>query len=537
MRIGLFGGSFDPVHSEHTALARAAIDSLSLDKLFVLPAHTPPHKRGKTLSEGRRRLEMCRLAFADLPQAEVSDYEIKRGGTSYTYLTCRHFKELYPTAELYFLVGTDMLRDFPTWKNPEMILSTATLAVCARAEKADWLERERAAFANRFHTDFAVIGYHGAPVSSTEIRVLAGAGMRLTPYVSEAVERYIYERKLYDAAFAKEALALEKPTRAAHSVRVAVAAAKRGAQLPVSERKVIRAALLHDCAKNLSADSPLLRGFALRKEWGEVPEQVLHQFTGAYVAENAFGVRDREVLNAIRFHTSGRARISTLGALIFLADMIEEERAYEGVEILRELYWQEVPKREAQTALFTCLEEALRQTIAYLEEKGKRVYPLTRRAYTYYKNRTNDKKRIEKREVVNEMENTGVTSKDLALAVCKALADKRGKDIVRLYVREKTDLCDYFVVASGSNAPQIRAMGERVEELVEKELGVVPTRTEGVRDGRWAVVDYGDVIVHIFNDETRLFYHLERLWTDGGNIEKFNDKTNEFEGLAPNEGK
>ena len=122
-----------------------------------------------------------------------------------------------------------------------------------------------------------------------------------------------------------------------------------------------------------------------------------------------------------------------------------------------------------------------------------------------------------------------ITSKILAVEVCKALADKRGKDIVALYVREKTDLCDYFVIAGGSNAPQIRAMGERVEELVERELSLVPSRTEGVRDGRWAVVDYGDVIVHIFNDETRLFYHLERLWADGGNLQKFNDETGELE--------
>ncbi len=126
-----------------------------------------------------------------------------------------------------------------------------------------------------------------------------------------------------------------------------------------------------------------------------------------------------------------------------------------------------------------------------------------------------------------------VTSKNLAIEICKALADKRGKDIVALYVREKTDLCDYFIIASGSNAPQIRAMGERVEELVEKNLGLVPTRTEGVRDGRWAVVDYGDVIVHIFNDETRLFYHLERLWTDGGNLERFDDASGEL--LSPAE--
>ena len=126
-----------------------------------------------------------------------------------------------------------------------------------------------------------------------------------------------------------------------------------------------------------------------------------------------------------------------------------------------------------------------------------------------------------------------VTSKELAIAVCKALADKRGKDIVAMYVREKTDLCDYFVVASGSNAPQIRAMGERVEELIERDLGLVPSRTEGVRDGRWAVVDYCDVILHIFNDETRLFYHLERLWADGGNLEKFDEETGEFMPAAP----
>ena len=121
-----------------------------------------------------------------------------------------------------------------------------------------------------------------------------------------------------------------------------------------------------------------------------------------------------------------------------------------------------------------------------------------------------------------------ITSKTLAVEVCKALADKRGKDIVALYVREKTDLCDYFIIASGSNAPQIRAMGERVEELVEKKLGLIPSHTEGVRDGRWAVVDYGDVIVHIFNDETRLFYHLERLWTDGGNLQRFDDQAGEL---------
>ena len=114
-----------------------------------------------------------------------------------------------------------------------------------------------------------------------------------------------------------------------------------------------------------------------------------------------------------------------------------------------------------------------------------------------------------------------INSKQLADRICKALSEKRGRDIVTLYVREKTALCDYFVIASASNSPQIRAMGERVEEVISKEYGIDPTRTEGVRDGRWAVIDYGDVIVHFYNDDTRLFYHLERLWADGQNMEKY----------------
>ncbi len=387
MRIGIFGGSFDPVHSEHLRLARAAIESLSLDKLFVLPAHTPPHKRGKTLSGNEERLEMCRLAFAQTEKVEVSDYEIAQGGTSYTYLTCRHFKEKYPDAQLFFLVGTDMLRDFPTWKNPEDILQNATLAVCARAEKEGWIEREQAAFYERFSTHFALIHYNGAPVSSTRIRVFVGAGLPLRSMVAEEVAAYIDEKGLYRIPQAKAALALEKPMRAAHSVRVAETAAKRAATLPLDERQVITAALLHDCAKNLTAESPLLQDFRLQAEWGEVPAPVLHQFTGAYVAEREFGIEDEAVLDAIRYHTSGREDMTTLGALIFLADMVEEERVYDGVDVLRRAYWQEGEKSQSETLLFECLREALRRTVEYLEEKGERVYPLTKRAYAFYKNK------------------------------------------------------------------------------------------------------------------------------------------------------
>ena len=115
------------------------------------------------------------------------------------------------------------------------------------------------------------------------------------------------------------------------------------------------------------------------------------------------------------------------------------------------------------------------------------------------------------------------TSKELAQAICLALSAKKAKDIATVYVREKSSLCDYFVIASGTSSTQVRAMGEYVEEQMEKQFSLSPVREEGMRDGRWSVLDYGDVIVHIMQDETRLFYHLARLWADGGNLEKYED--------------
>lgn len=384
MKIGIFGGSFDPVHTEHIRVAQAAIKSLGLDKLLIMPAHTPPHKAGKSLSPDHERLELCRLAFENTAGAEVSDYEMRQGGTSFTYLTCEHFRNAYPNAELFWLVGTDMLRDFPTWKYPERILQSVTLAVCARNEADGWIEKERADFLRRFGKDLAVVAYNGAAVSSTKIRVLAGAGMRLTPFVPETVEAYIQEKHMYEIVGAKESLALQKPSRAEHSLRVALVAATRAGSVGVAEKKAIAAALLHDCAKNLRLDDPLLRGFEIKDEWGEVPESVLHQFTGAFVAQTALGVDDEEILDAIRFHTSGKENMTALGKLIFLADMVEEERKYDCVDILRELFWQNDDTLPPENRLDACLERALKETLLYLKKNGTIVYTLTEKAYAFY---------------------------------------------------------------------------------------------------------------------------------------------------------
>ena len=112
---------------------------------------------------------------------------------------------------------------------------------------------------------------------------------------------------------------------------------------------------------------------------------------------------------------------------------------------------------------------------------------------------------------------------ELALACAKALSEKKAQDIVILDVRDQTIVCSYFVIASGGSTTQVRALGDAVEEKLEKEASLSPVRKEGLREGRWGVLDYGDVIVHIFNEESRLYYYLERLWDSGRNIERYED--------------
>ena len=110
---------------------------------------------------------------------------------------------------------------------------------------------------------------------------------------------------------------------------------------------------------------------------------------------------------------------------------------------------------------------------------------------------------------------------ELAKACAKALSEKKAQDIVILDVHEQTVVCSYFVIASGRSTTQVRALADNVDERLSQWSGLEPARKEGVREGRWAVLDYGAVVVHIFNDESRDFYRLERLWENGENITKY----------------
>lgn len=368
-KIAILGGTFNPIHKEHIRLARQAVIELGLDELLVMPTFLPPHKNVIPI-DGEDRLNMLKFAFKDDEKITVSDFEIQNKGKSYTYLTVEHFKAQCD-CKLYFIVGGDMLTDFKTWKYPERILSACDLCVFDREDYFTDYQAEREYFIKTFGKEFIKLGYVGKKESSTKIRIYNALGLDISGMTDPAVVQYIKQNDLYNGdkytRYIKENLP-EK--RRIHTASVVETAMKKVKELNLDSQKVFLSALLHDCAKYL--DPSTFPDFKLDSQ---VPKPVVHAFLGAYVAEKVLGITDEEILDAIKYHTSGKANMSKLAKLIFLADMVEENRTYEGVERLRDLYEKDFD---------LCFKESLAEELIHLTNKGQPIYIETINAYDYY---------------------------------------------------------------------------------------------------------------------------------------------------------
>jgi nicotinate-nucleotide adenylyltransferase len=198
-RIGLFGGSFDPVHYGHLLLAECCRGECRLDEVHFLPAAVPPHKWRDVTAAGLR-VEMLELAIAGHPAFSVSRYEVKRGGVSYTVDTLRHYHAEYPGSELFLLLGADMLLDLPSWREASEVCRLAIPVVAARPGFDDpdysciakMASSEQIAVFSQYHVTMPQIG-----VSSTEIRRRVAAGQSIRYWTPRAVEKYIEEHGLY----------------------------------------------------------------------------------------------------------------------------------------------------------------------------------------------------------------------------------------------------------------------------------------------------------------------------------------------------
>ena len=369
MRIAVFGGSFNPPHAGHLRAAESAVDCLRPDRLLIIPAGMPPHKElAEHSPEPARRMELCRAAFSQIPCARVSDVELRKNRVSYTVDTLRFLRNEYPDAEFFLLMGTDMLECFEGWRSAADIAGMCSLAAFCRADGEE--ERVRAAGDNLQKAIGAkVISVPNAPleVSSTEIR--RSLARREKPSaLSDDVYALIIQHRYYGAKpnlewLRAESYACIKPKRVPHVQGTEEVAVRLAARWGADAQDAAEAAILHDITKRLDANEQLrmCAEYGIINDNSEIENpKLLHAKTGAAYARKRFGVTDA-VYDAIRWHTTGRAGMSLLEKIVYLADYIEPHRDFEGVELLRTL---------ACTDLDEAMRAGLRRSLEFVRAEG-----------------------------------------------------------------------------------------------------------------------------------------------------------------------
>ena len=350
MRVLIYGGSFNPPHLGHESALQSAAAALHPEKILVIPAGMPPHKQlaeGSPGAEGRLRLSQ--LAFEDQEGAEVLDLELVRLGKSYTVDTIREIGDRYEDAELYFLVGTDMLMSMENWYEFDQILSECVLVALPRCE-GDYPQMEIMArhLRETYGARITLIRKVPLEMNSTELRAglheRQGCGKLSDPVYSEIIRRRYYNAKPDLAWLRGKAYPMLKPSRVAHVQGTEQTAAALAERWGEDGGDAAEAAILHDITKKLSPEEQLrlyekydiMTNAAERRE-----PKLYHARTGAYLARDLFGVSDA-VADAIEWHTTGRVGMSTLEKIIYLADFIEPNRDFPGVETVRALAFEDL---------------------------------------------------------------------------------------------------------------------------------------------------------------------------------------------------
>ena len=362
IKIGIFGGTFNPPHKGHTRLAKEAADFLGLDKLIIMPACIPPHKLPGRLADGRHRTEMCRIAFGNIPGAEVSTLELEKGDTSYTVETLRILKEKYPSDELYFILGSDMLESFRRWYCWEEILSLAT--ICAASRENGFIP-DLDGYTEEQKKRFVFLNIEPLEVSSTQIRM--GKANEL---LDEKILRYISENALYDDGLDSYRQLLKEKLdekRIYHSECVSECAAELAVKYGADPDKARLAGLMHDVMKNAGREEHF-RYMKNPSSLEIINHKVWHQISAEnYLRENGI-ITDDEILSAIRWHTTGRAGMSLLEKIVYIADFISADRNYNDVEVVRSL---------ARQSLEDAILYTSRYTISKLASNDMLLHPAT----------------------------------------------------------------------------------------------------------------------------------------------------------------
>ncbi len=349
-RVGILGGTFNPKHLGHIQIAQGTRLALGLDWILLIPAADPPHKEVDGHIAARHRYQMTCLAAEGLEGVTVSDIELVRGGKSYTIDTVLELKKRYPLDSFHVIVGSDLLSDIPTWSRAEELMRIAAI-IGVRRQGQDCGDEEAA---KRLRAEYGakieLLDIHVPPVSSTIVRDRVYDALPIDGLVPSAVETYIYEEGLYIPDALKR---MQEKCRAAlnakryrHTMGVVRTAIALAARHGADAKKTRLAALLHDCAR------------------GEDTGALSHAAAGERLARTCYGVTDDEVLRAIKLHTTSDQGATILDKIIYVADMIEPNREFAGVDRLRTLAFDNL-----NAAMAACLEEC----IDYVRAQGRSV--------------------------------------------------------------------------------------------------------------------------------------------------------------------
>ena len=390
MRIGIFGGSFNPPHAGHVRAAEQTAAQLSLDKLIVVPAGETPHKQhlpdGPTAQQHKT---LCELAFGHIPGAEISELELNTEEASYTADTLDALRAQYPDDEFFLMMGEDMLLRFPQWYRADDILKECTLTVFCRNDQNDGNVQQTVSDLLEKHAARIVsVPFAPIDVSSTELRQ-ALVNREKPAALSDAVYSEIIRLRCYGArpefAWLREkSYACLKPKRIPHVQGTEEEAIRLAERWGVDREDAAEAAILHDITKKFETNEQLL----LCEEYGIINDtaetgngKLLHAKTGAEYARKHFGVTDR-IYEAIRWHTTGKAEMTLLEQIIYMADYIEPHRDFDGVDKLRELAY-----RDLDEAMVLGLEMSLED----LQQRGIEPHINSREALAWFRAKTKNK--------------------------------------------------------------------------------------------------------------------------------------------------
>jgi len=369
MKILLFGGAFDPPHKGHVSVLQKAAQYMDFDKIIVMPTGTPTHKKN-CVAPFDVRFYMAKQAFESIGEnVEISDYEGTNLKDDYTYLTLEYLKEKYNNPHIYMAIGSDSLFALDSWKNSGQIMKNCTVLAFAREDDIGRNMQQKTEELEKLGAEIEFVKTQPIEFSSSQYR--KGFGEEGEEFLPKAVQDTIDEYDIYaqdditrwkgTAKLAAKLLLDEK--RYIHTLNVEKLAAELGTIHSLDVEKLRVAALLHDVMKNAPYDILLHRagqsGIINRIE--DKPRQTLHGFAAADYAEKELGIEDKDILWAVRSHTCGRKGMQDMEKVIYLADMLCEERKFESKE-----YLLSIAKQNLNDAMLA----ALQCSIEWIKSKG-----------------------------------------------------------------------------------------------------------------------------------------------------------------------